>query len=661
MEELHWATLLNAHLLKHRDPAWVFAFSDQLLEEHHFSETITLLQTVREQYPQPLESLHRLIQVVKHQGNPRLELELVEQLLAIEFSLDSAIHRGELLTALGHYEEAEAHFSKLLDKHPNNLDLKQKLAINTSQARDYSLALERWAILSKQHPNNAFIQRSYINSLLDCVEIEQAQAHFDQTSKTLQNPYFLSTQSIIYKAQSDWDKAIHSIEQLAHKYPQIQALQVQKAELKMQVFKIRDDVTLLDDALATLNTLANESPENNLGYRLAWINALVFSGNKVKALSEIKQLPNSKQRLAMRLRTWMFHQEGDIEAAKHEWQAMLRVHHVPQAEPLAIDLLQRKDSNPLDISVDEIMLFTAVRNEKWRLPWFLSYYRRLGVNRFFFIDNDSNDGTLAFLLKQPDVHVFWTAQSYAKSYSGLKWINRLVEEYGNETWCIYADVDEALVFPHVEQNNLKKLTQYMCDKGQEAFQAFMLDMFSDADVPLSADGSEQDFIAHYPLFNNHYHRRPVSVCPYVFISGGVRRVFGAQENLTKTPIIRGGKGIKFLASSHHITPAVLSDVTGAMLHFKLVGNYSQTFTNDSKANTRIAHCKRRHATYARYLKTQGGRVSLSDSSTMRYTSSQQLMELGLIHTSKAFEDWIKQPPFSNQGCKQNMMEQHYVK
>ena len=34
-----------------------------------------------------------------------------------------------------------------------------------------------------------------------------------------------------------------------------------------------------------------------------------------------------------------------------------------------------------------------MRNEKIRLPFFLRYYRNLGVNHFLIVDNDSTDGT----------------------------------------------------------------------------------------------------------------------------------------------------------------------------------------------------------------------------------------------------------------------------
>lgn len=76
--------------------------------------------------------------------------------------------------------------------------------------------------------------------------------------------------------------------------------------------------------------------------------------------------------------------------------------------------LEKRDDRSLSPKPDEILLFSCVRNERARLPYFIQYYRALGVERFLFIDNASNDGSLEFLLAQPNTHVFYTGGSYAK-------------------------------------------------------------------------------------------------------------------------------------------------------------------------------------------------------------------------------------------------------
>ena len=59
-----------------------------------------------------------------------------------------------------------------------------------------------------------------------------------------------------------------------------------------------------------------------------------------------------------------------------------------------------------DVKPDAVLLFSVIRNERPRLPFFLDYYRKLGVEHFCFIDNQSNDGTADYLKSQEDVSLW---------------------------------------------------------------------------------------------------------------------------------------------------------------------------------------------------------------------------------------------------------------
>ena len=51
----------------------------------------------------------------------------------------------------------------------------------------------------------------------------------------------------------------------------------------------------------------------------------------------------------------------------------------------------------------DILLFCTLRDEMIRLPYFMQYYRDLGVSHFLIVDNDSNDGGREYLASQSDV------------------------------------------------------------------------------------------------------------------------------------------------------------------------------------------------------------------------------------------------------------------
>jgi hypothetical protein len=99
---------------------------------------------------------------------------------------------------------------------------------------------------------------------------------------------------------------------------------------------------------------------------------------------------------------------------------------MPKVEPneLHVPLLLRTDGKAIPGRAPgrEIRLFSKCRNEKLRLPAFLADYRKLGVARFFIVDNASDDGSAEFLCAQPDVHVFHTYGSFRAARGGTNWL-----------------------------------------------------------------------------------------------------------------------------------------------------------------------------------------------------------------------------------------------
>ena len=65
--------------------------------------------------------------------------------------------------------------------------------------------------------------------------------------------------------------------------------------------------------------------------------------------------------------------------------------------------LSMVENRTAGVGPNDILLFATVLNEQFRLPFFMAHYRRLGVQHFFFISNNSTDGTNDFLARQQDV------------------------------------------------------------------------------------------------------------------------------------------------------------------------------------------------------------------------------------------------------------------
>lgn len=352
---------------------------------------------------------------------------------------------------------------------------------------------------------------------------------------------------------------------------------------------------------------------------------------------------NDKRKDLLVARAWLAMKSGDLDQARAIWRNDIFKHHfVPQIRtPQAGELMVLKDLPA--VAPGGIQLFTVIRNERWRLPWFLSYYRRLGVDRFVFVDNGSTDGGDDYLLAQgSDVQVFRATVPYSRGQSGLVWLNALMASHGQQTWNLYLDVDEALVFPMIDELGLKGLVKYMDAQGAEALSGQMVDMFSDRPVTVPEDTTDFDFVQEYPLFDSNYEKTPSGICPYFIATGGVRNHFGWNENQTKVPLIRGGRGIQLLASSHIITPCILSNLTCGLLHFKLAGDCADAFRAEAVANNLVLESRFRHAAYAKFFDQRGpGFTDFTSDVTRRFTSWISLKQEGILNLPFDFYSFIE--------------------
>ncbi len=160
------------------------------------------------------------------------------------------------------------------------------------------------------------------------------------------------------------------------------------------------------------------------------------------------------------------------------------------------------------IRADDVILVSCLRNELVRLPFFLEYYRNLGVDRFLFIDNDSTDGFKDWIRTFEDCSVWHTKSSYLASNFGMQWCNHILSRYGNGHLCLTVDPDEFLVYPHMTTRNLKDLGVYLRDDERESMHVVMLDAYG--------NGALSETI--YKAGDN-----PFEICPYFDRDGYIQR------------------------------------------------------------------------------------------------------------------------------------------
>jgi hypothetical protein len=305
------------------------------------------------------------------------------------------------------------------------------------------------------------------------------------------------------------------------------------------------------------------------------------------------------------------------------------------AAPNILDLpLERLDGRPAHLAGDAIIAVSCVRNESLRLPYFLDYYRRLGIDRFFFIDNSSDDGTTDYLLGQPDAHVYLASGSYAASRCGVTWINEVLARHGTGHWALTVDADEILVYPSCEQASLRDLVRHLDATGASSLQAFMLDMY--AAGPIGAAGYQPgtDFLATCSYFDtDSYGVRDARNLPR---SGGPRyRLFWeGRDNprpapfLEKFPLVKWTGGTSYDKSTHILSGGRPAEVTGVLLHFKLFADF---YDQAAREAARGEHWDGAHQ-YRTYWSVLRSDPSLSAfyRGSARYGGSSQLEGLGFM-------------------------------
>jgi hypothetical protein len=323
----------------------------------------------------------------------------------------------------------------------------------------------------------------------------------------------------------------------------------------------------------------------------------------------------------------------------------------------------------------EIRAFSTCRNERLRLPAFLRHYRRLGVNRFFIIDNDSYDGTTEYLASQPDVRMFRTTSRHGDSNSGATWLNALLDEWGVGSWCVTVDIDELLVYPGAEDAPLRALTAYFDQNGYDALSCMLLDLYPAQPLRDCSYSPGDDLVAAAPYFDvGPYQRTPVDSCPGVLIRGGMRerlfypefrargllaklhdallyrialrtrlvrdaRWLRARQRpvppcLTKVPLIRWDRKSRYLSGTHFVAPKAVAPDTGVLLHFKFLQDFHARVVEEIP---REEYWAAEHRRYRERLSQNPDLTLLYEGST-RYEGTAQLVRLGLMRDT---EVWAK--------------------
>lgn len=309
-------------------------------------------------------------------------------------------------------------------------------------------------------------------------------------------------------------------------------------------------------------------------------------------------------------------------------------------------LLVERANRTADIKKDSILLVAVVRNEATRLPFFLEYYRGLGVDHFLVVDNGSDDGSAALLADQSDVSMWVTGASYRESRFGLDWQTWLLMKYGTGHWCLTVDVDELLVFKDAQQFGLRGLSAWLDQKKRMAFGALMLDLFPKGNLSDQIYRPSEDPVRTLSWFDPGPYRsirqQPLG---NLWVQGGIREKTFFRDNprhsptLNKIPFVKWKRSHAYVNSTHSMLPAKLNNIydgpggqqpSGALLHTKFLPE----IVSKSKTEKQRAEHFHTPEIFDGYYDALTEGKGLWHKGAVEYQGPEQLENLGLINSPK---------------------------
>jgi hypothetical protein len=306
--------------------------------------------------------------------------------------------------------------------------------------------------------------------------------------------------------------------------------------------------------------------------------------------------------------------------------------------------LTRVDDNELSIAPGEVLCCATVRDEADRLPFFLDYYERLGVDRFLVIDNESRDETRELLLDRPNVHLWRTDMHYARANYGMAWIEVVLRAYGRDHWCLVVDADEMLYYPELETRSLHDLCASLDQQGSTALPAVLLDMYSDGPLRDATCHPGKNPLEICRFFDRDFcHSHQEHATPWRNIdgfSGGVRRrVFGDETDvfLSKVPLIRYTDDQILFAGMHgtDVPGEQVAYERGALLHVKFTARFVERLEEEIQSRSEWSA---QSEPYSRYESMLNERPNLSlyhPLHSVELRESRQLAALGIMRNASA--------------------------
>jgi hypothetical protein len=287
------------------------------------------------------------------------------------------------------------------------------------------------------------------------------------------------------------------------------------------------------------------------------------------------------------------------------------------------------------------LLMTMGRDENSRIPYFLDYYRKLGVDHFLIVDNQSEIPMAEILAGEPDVSLWYTDEAYAEARFGVDWMNALLGKYAVGHWTLTVDLDEFFVFPFMGPRSYGELLSFLDDSEKPSFYTILVDMYPEGSIASAHVPAGESPLAHAPYFDRTGYYSIRGGHKDIYVRGGPRlRAFNSNNyelapTVQKYPLIKWHQRFTYYLSTHVAYPAMLNHVhkkhhepTGALLHFKFVSSFQEKIDYAIKHKNHYENS----AEYEKYLQKlkASENFTLFSPVSVKYESPESLIQANLM-------------------------------
>ena len=304
--------------------------------------------------------------------------------------------------------------------------------------------------------------------------------------------------------------------------------------------------------------------------------------------------------------------------------------------------LRPVQNNTHRIRRGDILLVCTMRNEAVRLPYFLEYYRKMGINHFLFVDNGSTDASSKYLRGMEDVSLWYTEHSYKSATFGVDWMNHLKRRYAHEHWVLVVDPDEFFVYPFCDTRPIRGLTDWLDNSGIRSFSAMLLDLYPKGPVSQTSYRAGQDPLEVASWFDSgNYAIQRNWKFGNLWIQGGPRQRVFFPDNpkkapaLNKVPLVKWNRRYTYVSSTHMLLPRGLNlaydewggeKASGVLLHAKFLNTFADKAREELERKQHYGNS----VEYKSYAETSGDDLDLWCKWSEKYINWRQLEILGLM-------------------------------